>query len=69
MTPPLHQFRPEGKWGMCAFTLKNGKRCQRQAQSAVHRYYPCRAEGCTKDDLRSIEARDRHEANIHGQGW
>ena len=72
---PIHGYEGPARYGNCAAMVKdqNGKRrrCNRQAENPVHRHYPCRVDGCTVRDVRwrSIEQRDRHEANAHGDGW
>lgn len=36
-----------------------------------HRFYPCRGvdDDVCMMDFPSCESRDRHEANVHGDGW
>lgn len=65
-----HNFVPMGKKSdQCAVKLGAGKQCRKPASSQIHRYYPCRTRYCPDDHFLSIEARDRHEANKHGEGW
>lgn len=71
---PVHGYEGPARYGNCAAIVRDqaGKRrrCNRQQNNPVHRHYPCRVDGCV--DLprwRSVEARDRHEANAHGEGW
>lgn len=42
--------------------------CNKTKDDIVHRRYPCPHEGCTVK-MWSIESRDIHEANVHGDGW
>jgi hypothetical protein len=41
--------------------------CGMLPTDSCHRLYRCR-QGCTLL-LTSCESRDRHEANVHGDGW
>jgi len=70
----LHEFKArEDLPGRCSYREPGRSReCNRVRWNAVHRFYPCRIKGCTappKEPLRSIESRDRHEADMHGGGW
>lgn len=72
-TLPVHSF-DGSRYGPCMAKVRDTSGrlavCKRLVASPVHRYYPCRAVGCVDEvRWRSIEARDRHEATIHGDGW
>jgi hypothetical protein len=61
--------------GLCAKGYRYDKPCGLPRSAEVHRAYLCRvpsdADGVISCALRfySIETRDRHEANVHGDGW
>jgi hypothetical protein len=43
------------------------QRCQLKPENPVHRVYKC--AWCGRTDFPSVEMKDRHEANDHGEGW
>jgi hypothetical protein len=57
--------------GRCTEKVRHTRgvvRCGLLPSDPCHRYYPCRKE-CAGVDFPSCESRDRHEANVHGNGW
>lgn len=73
---PQHRFI-FGANGKCEWqiplALRVGSRslkCNGEMSELCHRYYPCRADKkCPAESFPSCESRDKHEANVHGDGW
>jgi hypothetical protein len=66
-----HRFVNGGYHGRCTKKVRHSRgvvKCGLLASDPCHRFYPCR-EGCLGIDFPSCESRDRHEANVHGNGW
>jgi hypothetical protein len=71
---PQHKF-VDGLNSRCSWRFPGGWHrssskyhvCNLLASDTAHRFYPCR-KGCDEESL-SVESRDRHEANAHGNGW
>ncbi len=66
---PQHAWQP-GAFGKC---VKRGgvggvRACGKMRDDTVHRSYPCPHDLCPEKFL-SIEARDMHHAQEHGDGW